>query len=92
MIGFYYLCDVGYMNGEGFPTAYRGQRYHLSEWKNELEPSIAKEFFNMKHSSARNVIERCFGLLKRRWAILRQKKFDPLKTQGRLIIARCLLR
>ncbi|GAU43673.1 hypothetical protein TSUD_302360 [Trifolium subterraneum] len=89
--GYYYLCDAGYMNGEGFLTPYRGQRYHLSEWRNGLQPSTPKEFFNMKHSSARNVIERCFGLLKGRWAILREKSFYPVKTQGRIITACCLL-
>ncbi|MFQ6666707.1 hypothetical protein Gotur_032967, partial [Gossypium turneri] len=26
------------------------------------QPSTPKEFFNMKHASTRNVIERCFGL------------------------------
>ncbi|MFQ6663787.1 hypothetical protein Gotur_031166 [Gossypium turneri] len=30
------------------------------------QPSTPEEFFNMKHASARNVIERCFGLLKHR--------------------------
>ncbi|KAK2373847.1 hypothetical protein QL285_074854 [Trifolium repens] len=90
--GYYYLCDAGYMNGEGFHTPYRGQRYHLiSEWRNGLQPSTPKEFFNMKHSSARNVIERCFGLLKGRWAILREKSFYPVKTQGRIITACCLM-
>ncbi|CAL5384241.1 unnamed protein product [Camellia sinensis] len=28
---------------------------------------LHKSFFNMRHSSAHNVIERCFGLLKMRW-------------------------
>lgn len=79
------------MNGEGFLTPYRGQRYHLNEWRNGLQPTTPKEFFNMKHSSARNVIERCFGLLKGRWAILREKSFYPLKTQIRIITACCLL-
>ncbi|MFQ6667270.1 hypothetical protein Gotur_033348 [Gossypium turneri] len=30
------------------------------------QPSTSEEFFNMKHASAHNVIERCFGLLKLR--------------------------
>ncbi|MFQ6670492.1 hypothetical protein Gotur_035391 [Gossypium turneri] len=30
------------------------------------QPSTLEEFFNMKHASARNVIEKCFGLLKLR--------------------------
>ncbi|XP_058732722.1 uncharacterized protein LOC131604289 [Vicia villosa] len=76
---------------QGFLTPYRGQQYHLNEWRNGLQPATPKEFFNMKHSSARNFIERCFGLLKGRWAILTEKSFYPLKTQIRIITACCLL-
>ncbi|MFQ6656913.1 hypothetical protein Gotur_026816, partial [Gossypium turneri] len=39
------------------------------------QPSSLQEFFNMKHASTRNVIERCFGLLKLRWGILRSPSF-----------------
>ena len=52
---YYYLCDAGYPNGEGFLTPYRGQRYHLSDWG--TPPETPEEFLNMKHSSRRNVIE-----------------------------------
>ena len=45
----------------------------------------------MKQSAARNVIERCFGVLKNRWAILRSPSFYPIKTQNRIIMACCLL-
>ena len=45
----------------------------------------------MNHSSARNVIERWFGLLKIRWAILRTASYYPIKTQNRIIIACCLI-
>ncbi|KAL7265388.1 hypothetical protein ACSBR1_003204 [Camellia fascicularis] len=45
----------------------------------------------MRHSSARNVIERCFGLLKMRWAILRTYSYFSIKTQFRIITACCLL-
>ena len=45
----------------------------------------------MTHSSARNVIERCFGLLKIRWAILRSPSFYPVKTQGKIITTCALL-
>ncbi|KAG6470236.1 hypothetical protein ZIOFF_071298 [Zingiber officinale] len=31
--GYYYLVDAGYTNCEGFLAPYRGQRYHLNEWK-----------------------------------------------------------
>ncbi|TYK08540.1 retrotransposon protein [Cucumis melo var. makuwa] len=58
----------GYPNIEGFLSPYRGQRYHLQEWRGaENVPTITKKYFNIKHSSARNVIERTFGVLKDRW-------------------------
>ncbi|CAB4289004.1 unnamed protein product [Prunus armeniaca] len=60
----YYLVDAGYPNGEGFLAPYRGQQYHLNDWRDGYQPTTPKEFFNMKHSLARNVIERCFGLFK----------------------------
>ncbi|CAL5346250.1 unnamed protein product [Camellia sinensis] len=56
--GHYYLVDAGYTNGEGFLTPYRGQRYHLSTWREGGAQTTPQEFFNMRHSSARNVIER----------------------------------
>ena len=45
----------------------------------------------MKHSAARNVIECCFGVLKKRWAILRSPSFYPIRTQNKIILACCLL-
>ncbi|TYK29878.1 retrotransposon protein [Cucumis melo var. makuwa] len=43
---------------KGFLSPYRGQRYHVQEWRGaENAPTTLKEFFNMKHSSVRNVIE-----------------------------------
>ncbi|GJY74364.1 ALP1-like protein [Tanacetum coccineum] len=62
--GNYYLCDAGYINGKGFLTPYRSQRYHLSDWSHP--PMTSKEFYNKRHSSARNCIEICFGLIKAR--------------------------
>jgi len=84
------LVDAGYTNCEGFLAPYRGHRYHLKEW-GDRQPVSAEEYFNMKHSKARNVIERCFGLLKGRWAILRCPSFFPIRTQGRIVLACVLL-
>ena len=83
------MCDAGYTNGPGFLAPYRGQRYHLNDWKNP--PTTTKEFFNMKHSHARNCIERCFGILKQRFGILRDQSFYPPKTLARIISACCIL-
>ena len=87
----YYLCGARYINGEGFLAPYRGQRYHLTEWMQGHQPTTANEYFNMKHSQARNCIERFFGILKARWAILRYKSFYSVKTQCRIISACCIL-
>ncbi|KAH6776950.1 hypothetical protein C2S52_007623 [Perilla frutescens var. hirtella] len=77
--GCYYLVDAGYTNCEGFLAPYRGHNYHLKDW-GEV-PENPEEYYNMKHAKARNVIERCFGLLKGRWAILRSPSFFPILTQ-----------
>ncbi|KAK2664249.1 hypothetical protein Ddye_002823 [Dipteronia dyeriana] len=45
----------------------------------------------MKYSQARNIIEKFFGLLKKRWTILRSPSFYPIRFQGRMIIACALL-
>lgn len=45
----------------------------------------------MKHASARHVIERSFGLLKMRWAILRRASYYPVRTHTRIITACALL-
>ncbi|PNX76503.1 hypothetical protein L195_g032452 [Trifolium pratense] len=91
-IGSYYLVDGGYTNGEGFLAPYRGKRYHLQEWgPGRRSPQDREELFNYRHARARNVIERCFGLLKKRWAILRSPSFYPIRTQCRMILACSLL-
>ncbi|TYK19867.1 retrotransposon protein [Cucumis melo var. makuwa] len=64
----------------------------LLSWRGAANaPTNAKEYFNMKHSSARNVIEHAFGVLKGRWTILRGKSYYPLQVQCRTILACVLL-
>ncbi|KAL8542717.1 hypothetical protein ACS0TY_003554 [Phlomoides rotata] len=88
--GNYYLCDNGYPNCEGFLTPYKGVRYHLSEWSSRQSQTY-QEYFNMKHTRARNVIEHTFGLLKMHWGILRSPSWYPIKTTNKIIMACCLL-
>ncbi|KAI3461768.1 hypothetical protein Pfo_018431 [Paulownia fortunei] len=88
----YYLCDCGYTNNASFLAPYRGVRYHLDECDDMTSaPQNYRELFNLKHAKARNVIERSFGLLKSRWAILRSNSYYPIKTQNCIIMAYCLL-
>ncbi|KAA0068168.1 retrotransposon protein [Cucumis melo var. makuwa] len=61
-------------------SAKGGQRYHLQEWRGVGNVSTTvKEYFNIKHSSVKNVIERTFGVLKGCWAILRGNSYYPSK-------------
>ncbi|KAA0066270.1 retrotransposon protein [Cucumis melo var. makuwa] len=90
--GYYYLCDACYPNAEGFLGSYKGQRYHLPEWCGVGNaPKTPKEFFNMKHYGAQNVIERVFSLLKGRWTILFGKSYYLIHVQCWTIMASCLL-
>lgn len=67
-------------------------RYHLQEWGSGRKvPRNPEEYFNMKHSSARNVVERTFGLWKKRWGILRSSSFYPVDTHNNIILACCLV-
>ncbi|GJS39759.1 ALP1-like protein [Tanacetum coccineum] len=88
--GCFYLMDARYCNARGFLAPFRGERYHLNEFHGQ-QPQSAEEYFNMKHSKARNVIERCFGLVKGRWKILASPSFFPIGTQVHIILACCFL-
>ncbi|KAL6564596.1 hypothetical protein OROMI_016046 [Orobanche minor] len=90
--GCFYLGDGGYANCEGFLTSYRGIRYHLSEWgEGDARPRNYKEYFNLRHAKAWNIIERSFEKIKGRWACLRSNTFYPVDVQSKIIMACCLL-
>ncbi|RHN45074.1 putative harbinger transposase-derived nuclease domain-containing protein [Medicago truncatula] len=67
--GKFYLGDAGFMLKQGLLTPYRGVRYHLKEYSSR-GPQNPRELFNLRHSSLRNVIERTFGVLKKRFPII----------------------
>jgi DDE superfamily endonuclease len=88
--GRYWLGDAGYANSEFVMTPYRGVRYHLKEQRlAEKKPENARELFNLRHASLRNVIERIFGVVKRKFRILAQAAEYPIETQADLILAVC---
>ncbi|XLR50206.1 hypothetical protein S83_000878 [Arachis hypogaea] len=88
----YYLVDAGYTNGPKFLAPYKGTQYHVREWAQGARAlRNYQEYFNRVHSSARNIIERCFGLLKKRWTILKSPSSYPLKTRSQINIACYLL-
>ena len=83
--------DSGYANQTGYLAPFRGERYHLQDYKGgrQRQPRSVKELFNYRHSSLRNVIERCFGVLKNRFQVLRKMPAYPMRVQSDIIISCC---
>ncbi|PPD90763.1 hypothetical protein GOBAR_DD12308 [Gossypium barbadense] len=79
--GKYYLADAGYGIRNGYITPYRGVRYHLKEFRVQ-GPKNAKELFNLRHSSLRIMVERVFGILKKRFRELDAEPFWNFQTQS----------
>ncbi|CAL1400844.1 unnamed protein product [Linum trigynum] len=90
--GKFYLEDGGLMLRASLLTPYRRVRYHLKEYSRN-GPKNAKELFNHRHASLRNSIERCFGVVKKRFPIIGtgmepQYSFD---TTTNIILACCII-
>ena len=80
--GKYYLADAGYSNCDFLLIPYVGVRYHLKEQIGAgKKPENAKELFNLRHSQLRNVIERIFGVLKRRFLSINFPQAFDVPTQ-----------
>ncbi|XP_024634430.2 protein ALP1-like [Medicago truncatula] len=87
--GSFYLVDSGYPCTGGFLPPYRGERYHAQEYRGQgRQPKSPEELFNYRHSSLRMTIERCFGVLKNRFPILKlMPSYKP--SRQRLIVTAC---
>ena len=80
--GFYYLGDAGYALTWFCLTPYRGVRYHLREWAaGNRRPQTREELFNLRHASLRNVVERGYGTIKKRFPILEKMNPYPFRKQ-----------
>ena len=87
-----YLADAGFPLSAELQVPYRGTRYHLAEWeRGRRRPASKEELYNLRHSSARNVIERTFGVLKRRFRILILPPEFSMKIQVKIPPALCAL-
>lgn len=56
-----------------------------------VRPTNFQELFNLRHASARNVVERLFGVLKRRFKMFHERNEFPIRTQSLIIPALCAL-
>ena len=81
------FVDSGYPNRPGYLAPYKGLTYHFQEYRDGTMPRGKKEHFNFTHSSLRNVIERCFGVLKNKWRILFHLPSYPQQKQSKIIVA-----
>nr|KAJ0223646.1 hypothetical protein LSAT_V11C200081900 [Lactuca sativa] len=90
--GRYCLVDGGLPHTNKLMAPYRGVRYHLKEYSMR-GPQNSKELFNLRHASLRNAIERAFGVLKRRFPIIRSttEPFYSCETQSAIFLACCIL-
>uniref|UniRef100_A0A803MJL9 DDE Tnp4 domain-containing protein n=1 Tax=Chenopodium quinoa TaxID=63459 RepID=A0A803MJL9_CHEQI len=86
----YYLADAGYGDRKGFMSPYMCIRYHLKEYTTN-PPENERELFNLRHSSLRMVMERAFGVLKKRFSVLDAEPFWPYETQVDVVLACCVL-
>jgi DDE superfamily endonuclease len=69
-----------------FPIYYRSHVFYTI-----YRPRSKEELFNLRHASARNVIERIFGVLKRRFRILLLAPEYNLQIQARIPAALCAI-
>ena len=82
----YYLGDGGYGLKKHILTPYRGERCNIIEFNlNGQGPANKRELFNLRHSSLRNVVERLFGVVKRRFPILVKMSPYPFEFQCDLV-------
>jgi hypothetical protein len=88
----YFLADAGYGLRKGLMTPYRAVRYHLKEQAAAgLRPKNKKELYNLRHATLRNIVERIFGCIKKKFPILQVAPEVELRKQVRLIYALVML-
>ena len=88
---FYYVVDSGFPILKGFLAPYRNHAYHPSEFRQSRGIRTKEDLFNYRHSSVRNVIERCFGVLKARFKILKNMSNYPMYRQSNIPTVCCAL-
>lgn len=84
--GKYYLGNAGYGVQKGILSPYCGVRCHLKEFSDH-PPKNERELFNLRHSSLRTTIERCFGVLKKRFRVLDAESFWSFQIQVEVLLA-----
>jgi len=92
VLGKFHLGDAGYALTMRCLVPYRGVRYHLKEWiAGGRTPVNKEELFNLRHSSLRNVVERVYGVVQKRFPILKMMSPYPFSRQVDIVTSCCML-
>lgn len=86
------VCDITLLSGVVLikgSVLYIAFVYTLTQVLNR--PESEKELYNLRHASARNVVERAFGVLKKKWGILTRPPQFSMSIQARIPPAMCAL-
>ncbi|PLW05180.1 hypothetical protein PCANC_28401 [Puccinia coronata f. sp. avenae] len=91
--GKWLLGDAGFPLSDSCLIPYRATKYHLKDWDvvGGKKPQTPQELFNLRHSSARNVIERIFGVIKSRFQVIATGCKYNISTQVKVIIVMTFL-
>lgn len=88
----FYVGDAGFGGRRGLLVPWSATRYWQQDFDVTGPPTKPKELYNLRHARIRNVVERTFGIVKRKWKILRSSPPEyKLKTQIRIVYATCAL-
>ncbi|XP_073025232.1 uncharacterized protein [Primulina eburnea] len=84
----YFKDCIGAIDGTHIPAKVCGHDNNSYQFTGQgRHPEDAKELFNLRHASLRNVIERTFGIFKSRFKIFKMAPPFPYTTQTELVLA-----
>ncbi|KAH9448622.1 hypothetical protein Pst134EA_033167 [Puccinia striiformis f. sp. tritici] len=91
--GKWLLGDAGFPLTDTCLVPYRATKYHLKDWDvlGGKKPQTHQELFNLRHASARNVIERIFGVIKSRFEVINSGCHYDITIQVKVIIVMTFL-
>ncbi|KAH9092247.1 hypothetical protein LEN26_018578 [Aphanomyces euteiches] len=86
----YDIMDAGFALTLKCLTPYRGMRYHLKEYgQGSQKPRSKEELFNLRHAMLRNVVERIFGVLKKRFPVMSSPVEYDIGFQVDMVLSLC---
>ena len=73
----FYIADAGFRARDGIVVPFPSIRYYQEDWRDaDVDPATLKELYNKRHVGIRSVVKRAFGLVKRKWRIIRREALE----------------